>query len=173
LAELTRLDNGVTVANDPMEGAQSASIGLYAAVGSRSEPEGKGGLAHLVERWRADEVGDQLERQPDIGRQRARVEHRLVARRPRVERTADVLDQLADLARRAAAGALEHHMLEQMRDAVEWRRFVARPGRRIEPDRDGFDALHRPAGDTEAVGEGGQRHHGFGCSFRRFLSARP
>jgi predicted Zn-dependent peptidase len=49
MAELTRLANGVTVAIDPMEGAQSASIGLYAAVGSRSEADGKGGLAHLVE----------------------------------------------------------------------------------------------------------------------------
>ena len=49
MAELTRLPNGVTVAIDSMEGAQSASIGLYAAVGSRSEPDGKGGLAHLVE----------------------------------------------------------------------------------------------------------------------------
>ena len=49
MAELTRLANGVTVAIDPMDGAQSASIGLYAAVGSRSEAEGKGGLAHLLE----------------------------------------------------------------------------------------------------------------------------
>jgi predicted Zn-dependent peptidase len=49
MAELTRLANGVTVAIDPMPGAQSASIGLYTAVGSRSEPDGKGGLAHLVE----------------------------------------------------------------------------------------------------------------------------
>ncbi len=47
MAELTRLANGVNVAIDRMEGAQSASIGLYAAVGSRSEAEGKGGLAHL------------------------------------------------------------------------------------------------------------------------------
>jgi len=49
MAELTRLANGVTVAIDPMPGAQSAAIGLYAGVGSRSEPDGKGGLAHLVE----------------------------------------------------------------------------------------------------------------------------
>ncbi len=48
-AQLTRLANGVTVAIDPMAGAQSASIGLYAAVGSRSEADGKGGLAHLLE----------------------------------------------------------------------------------------------------------------------------
>ena len=49
MAELTRLANGLTVAIDPMSGAQSAAIGLHAFVGSRSEPEGKGGLAHLVE----------------------------------------------------------------------------------------------------------------------------
>lgn len=49
MAELTRLANGVTVAVDPMPGSQSAAIGLHAFVGSRSEPEGKGGLAHLVE----------------------------------------------------------------------------------------------------------------------------
>jgi predicted Zn-dependent peptidase len=49
MAELTRLANGVTIAIDPMPGAQSAAIGLHAFVGSRSEAEGKGGLAHLVE----------------------------------------------------------------------------------------------------------------------------
>src|SRR5256714_15656266 len=32
-----------------MPGAQSVAIGLYASVGSRSEPERLGGLAHLVE----------------------------------------------------------------------------------------------------------------------------
>ena len=49
MADLTRLANGLTVAIDPMPGAQSAAIGLHAFVGSRSEAEGKGGLAHLVE----------------------------------------------------------------------------------------------------------------------------
>ena len=49
MAELTRLANGVTVAIDAMPGTQSAAIGLYAGVGSRSEADGKGGLAHLVE----------------------------------------------------------------------------------------------------------------------------
>jgi predicted Zn-dependent peptidase len=49
MAELTRLANGLTVAIDAMQGAQSAAIGLHAFVGSRSEPAGTGGLAHLVE----------------------------------------------------------------------------------------------------------------------------
>ena len=47
--KLHRLANGVTVAVDPMPGALSASVGVYTSVGSRSEPEALGGLAHLVE----------------------------------------------------------------------------------------------------------------------------
>ncbi|HET9813924.1 MAG TPA: pitrilysin family protein [Sphingomicrobium sp.] len=47
--ELHRLANGLTVAIDPLPGAQSAAIGLYAMVGSRSEPEHLNGLAHVVE----------------------------------------------------------------------------------------------------------------------------
>ena len=48
-AQLTRLANGLTLAIDPMPGGRSTAIGLYAGVGSRSEAEGKGGLAHLLE----------------------------------------------------------------------------------------------------------------------------
>lgn len=43
------LSNGLTVAVDPIAGAQSVALGLYASVGSRSEPARLGGLAHLVE----------------------------------------------------------------------------------------------------------------------------
>jgi predicted Zn-dependent peptidase len=48
-AELHRMSNGIAVAVDPLPGAQSAAIGLYAMVGSRSEPEHLSGLAHVVE----------------------------------------------------------------------------------------------------------------------------
>ena len=44
-----RLANGLTVAVDPLTGAESVAMGLYAMVGSRSEPEACSGLAHLVE----------------------------------------------------------------------------------------------------------------------------
>src|SRR5216110_3750081 len=47
--QLHRLGNGIAVAVDPLPGAESAAIGLYAMVGSRSEPEHLSGLAHLVE----------------------------------------------------------------------------------------------------------------------------
>jgi predicted Zn-dependent peptidase len=43
------LPNGLTVAVDPLPGAESVALGLYASVGSRSEPEHLSGLAHLVE----------------------------------------------------------------------------------------------------------------------------
>jgi predicted Zn-dependent peptidase len=43
------LPNGLTVAADPIPGAKSVAVGLYASVGSRSEPQRLGGLAHLVE----------------------------------------------------------------------------------------------------------------------------
>jgi predicted Zn-dependent peptidase len=47
--EMHRLANGLTVAIDPLETAESVAIGLYAQVGSRSEPEHLSGLAHVVE----------------------------------------------------------------------------------------------------------------------------
>jgi predicted Zn-dependent peptidase len=48
-AELHRLGNGLSVALDPLPGAESVALGLYAKVGSRSEPQPLSGLAHLVE----------------------------------------------------------------------------------------------------------------------------
>ena len=48
-AALHRLSNGHAVAVDSIFGAESVALGLYAMVGSRSEPEHLSGLAHLVE----------------------------------------------------------------------------------------------------------------------------
>jgi len=47
--EMHVLSNGLRVAVDPLPGAQSVALGLYAMVGSRSEPEHCSGLAHVVE----------------------------------------------------------------------------------------------------------------------------
>jgi predicted Zn-dependent peptidase len=48
-AKLHRLSNGLTIAVEPMAGVETLAVGLYADVGSRSEPAGLGGLAHMVE----------------------------------------------------------------------------------------------------------------------------
>ena len=48
-ASMHVLPNGLTVAADPIVGMESVAVGLYAKVGSRSEPDALSGLAHLVE----------------------------------------------------------------------------------------------------------------------------
>jgi predicted Zn-dependent peptidase len=48
-AQLHTMTNRITVAADPMAGAETVAIGLYAKVGSRSETRKLSGLAHLVE----------------------------------------------------------------------------------------------------------------------------
>ena len=110
----------------------------------------------LVELRRAHQVGDQLDRQRDIGGQDARMKRRLVARGPGVECPADILDRLGDGARVAAAGALEHHMLDQMGEAALALGLGARPDRGVEPDRGRSRARHRVDRDRQAIGQAGQ-----------------
>lgn len=47
--QLSRLDNGLTVASDPMAGVGSASVGIWLDVGARHESEAENGIAHLIE----------------------------------------------------------------------------------------------------------------------------
>jgi predicted Zn-dependent peptidase len=46
---LTTLTNGLRVASRPMRSVETIAVGLYAATGSRHEPERLNGLAHLLE----------------------------------------------------------------------------------------------------------------------------
>jgi predicted Zn-dependent peptidase len=48
-AQLHRLSNGLAVAVEPMPGVETVAVGIYAAAGARSEPDGLAGLAHMVE----------------------------------------------------------------------------------------------------------------------------
>ncbi|MGA0885168.1 MAG: M16 family metallopeptidase, partial [Ilumatobacteraceae bacterium] len=43
------LDNGLTVAVDPMETTRSVSVGVWVGVGSRDEPEPIAGVSHFLE----------------------------------------------------------------------------------------------------------------------------
>jgi len=47
--EVTRLDNGVTIATAAMPHMESACIGLWALTGSRHEEPKRNGIAHFVE----------------------------------------------------------------------------------------------------------------------------
>jgi predicted Zn-dependent peptidase len=49
MMRLTTLANGVRVASRPMQSVETIAVGLYAATGSRYEPAGLNGLAHLFE----------------------------------------------------------------------------------------------------------------------------
>lgn len=46
---VTQLDNGLTVASDPMADAQSVSLGVWIGVGTRHETAEVNGVAHLLE----------------------------------------------------------------------------------------------------------------------------
>ena len=91
-------------------------------------------------------------------------------RRVGVEVAADVFDFLGDGLGVAALGALERHMLQEMRDAVDVGVLVPRADLDPGAQRHGLDLVHRIGNDAQAVGEIGdgdgraaQRHRHAGC----------
>src|SRR5690606_15258570 len=83
---------------------------------------------------------------------------RLLARGVGVQMTADRLDLDGDVSRGAPLRALEGHMLQQMRDAVDLLRLVARADPSPDAERDGIDRRHRVGGDAQAVVQRGYTH---------------
>src|SRR6185312_11305446 len=75
----------------------------------------------------------------------------LLARRIGVEMAAHLFDGLGDLAGAAPLGALEGHVLEQMRDAVDLGPLVARADIDPNAERHRVDAGHEVARDLEPV----------------------
>ena len=98
------------------------------------------------------DVADDVDGERQIGRQDLGVIGRLLAGGIGVEMAAHRLDLLGDGAGRAALGALEGHMLQQMGDAVDLRRLVARADIGPDAEGDGLDGFHPVAGDGESVG---------------------
>ena len=101
------------------------------------------------------DVGDDIDGQRHIAGQDPGVIGGLLARGIGVEMAAHGLDLLGDFPGAAPGRALEGHMLQQMGDAVDLGRLVARA--HIGPDADGggFDRIHPVAGDPKAVGKPG------------------
>ena len=94
----------------------------------------------------------------DVDRERqVLVEHLDVVARvflggERVELAADRVDRLRDvLGRCGVAGALEEHVLDEVRDAAALGRFVARPARQPDADADRADLRHPLGENAEAV----------------------
>ena len=90
----------------------------------------------FVEVRRAHEIGDQFGDEREVAGQRAAVEHGLIASRPRVEASADILDRFGKRPGVAAARALEDHMLDEMGEPAHSLRLRTRSDARVEPDGD-------------------------------------
>ena len=77
-----------------------------------------------------------------------------------VELAADAVDLAGDHpGRRAALGALEEHVLGEVRDAVRLGRLVARPGREHDDAGDGLRGRHGRSQDTSPVCERAALEH--------------
>ena len=104
-----------------------------------------------AERRVADDVGEDVD-----GERQMLVEHldvvaRVFLRGERVELPADRVDRLRDVLGRSGAGALEEHVLDEVRDAAALGRFVARAARQPDADADRADLRHPLGEKAEAV----------------------
>ncbi len=66
---------------------------------------------------------------------------------------ADGIDLARDLLRTAVLGPLEHHVLDEVRDAVPLQVFVPGPGLDPDPDRGGANVFHFLGNEDEPVGQ--------------------
>ncbi len=100
-----------------------------------------------------DHVSEDVEGPGEVLVENARVEADHFLRGERVEHAADAVHFARDVFGGAARGALEHHVLDEMRDAVQLGGLAARAG--AQPDADGnrADVVHRLGEDHEAVGQ--------------------
>ena len=101
------------------------------------------------ERGTHDDVREQLD-----GERQMLVEHLDVVagvlfRRERVELAANRVDRLRDILGRSRVGALEEHVLDEVRNPAERVGFVARPPRQPHANRHGPNLRHRLGDETE------------------------
>ena len=123
----------------------------------------------LVEQRMLQQIGDDIDGKRDIFLQNAGIIGGVFASGIGIHLTADRLDLLGDHLGRAAPGALEQHMLQQMRDTVFGLGLVARAAAGPNAHRGAFDLGHRIGGDAQAIRQGGdpdRRQHGSARSER-------
>ena len=113
----------------------------------------------LDKRRTHDDVREQLD-----GERQVLVEHfdvvaRVLLRGERVELAANRIDRLRDVFGRPRIGALEEHVLDEMRDAGLRIGLVARPARQPHADGDGPHVRHRLGDEPKAGIENLADHH--------------
>ena len=109
----------------------------------------------LVQQAVLEHVADHVERQRRVFLQDLGVIGGVLARRIGVHMAADRLDLLGDVEGGAGRRALEHHVLDQMGDAVDLGPLVAGADTDPDAERRRLDMGHRIGGDPQAVGESG------------------
>ena len=102
-----------------------------------------------IERRIGQDVGENVERERHVGREHARVISRALDAGGGVKVAADRLDLLGDLPGGSPAGALEGHMLQEMRDAVLVRPLVAAATAGPDAERGGLQMRHGVGHDRE------------------------
>lgn len=101
-----------------------------------------------------ENVGDDLDALADVAAEALGVVDRLLTARVRVQVRAEVLDLELEAVLGALPGALERHVLEEVRNARGRRRLGARAS--VDPDADGrrLGVRRRLGRDGEPVGQG-------------------
>src|SRR5437764_5423849 len=147
------------------------------------------GLADLLQNDRAlafelgrvkarmhQDIGQDVEGERHILLQHLGVISRALARGVGVQVAADRLDLLGDRAGAAPLGALERHVLEEMRDAVDLGRLMASADLDPDAERDGIDRLDAIGDDAQAIGELSERYgHAapqLGCARREWARTK-
>src|ERR1700754_543694 len=125
------------------------------------------------EGWIGENVGQHVERQWHVGLHHARIISGGLRRRAGVEVAAYRFDLLDDLARGARRGALEGHVLEQMRGAVLIGLLVAAADAGPHPERRGLEVRHGIGDHRQAGGKFGDvdTHPATPCSAARLTEA--
>ena len=103
-----------------------------------------------------DDVAQDIEGEPEILTQHARVICRGVDAGRGVQFAADLLDLLCDVLGTAASGALEGHMLEEMRNAVLGQALAAAAGADPDAEGHGLDVSPGMAHHGETIRQSGQ-----------------
>ena len=129
----------------------SSGVSLAWPISCRMTVRSRSSSARVEDRVLQD-VGEDVERERHILLQHLGVIGGALARGIGVEMAADRLDLLGDGAGAAPLGALERHVLEEMRDAVDLRRLVPRADIDPEAERDRVDRVDPVGDDPQAVG---------------------
>jgi hypothetical protein len=107
-----------------------------------------------------EHVGEDFQQVVEPVMKRAGVETRVFLAREGVQVTANALDGLRNLARGAAAGPFEQHVLDEVRDTVQFNRLVSAPNAGPDPHADACHMRHLGRGDGQSVLETTDLVHG-------------